>query len=134
MLEIYTKHPTTFDQQLKLLKVRGVSIDDEEIAHFYLRTTNYFRLSTYRYPFLKIEQDGVISDDFEAGTQFKDVIKLYEFDRRLRLQVMDAIERIEVYMRAIFAELNLDTFAKTEELKFSCSDLQGKNRLGQSHR
>ena len=112
MLEIYTKPPTTFDQQLKLLKDRGLSINDDEIAHFYLRTTNYYRLSAYRYPFRKIEKDSVISDDFEAGAQFKDVIKLYEFDRRLGLQIVDAIERIEVYVRAIFAELKLDFFRK----------------------
>ncbi len=29
-------------------------------------------------------------------------MKLYEFDRRLRLLVMDAIERIEVYTRTLF--------------------------------
>ena len=32
------------------------------------------------------------------------------------------------------AELKLDTLPETEELIFSCSDLQGKNRLGQYHR
>ena len=105
MLEIYKKPPTTLNQQLQLLKDRGLLIDDDELVKFHLRTTNYYRLSAYWYPFRKIEQNSVISDEFEAGTHFRDVIGLYEFDRRLRLQVMDAIERLEVYVRALFAEI-----------------------------
>lgn len=121
VLEIYTKPPTTLNQQLQLLKDRGLLIDDDELAHFHLRTTNYYRLSAYWYPFRKIEQDSVISDDFEEGTHFRDVIGLYEFDRRLRLQVMDAIERLEVYVRAIFAEMishKYDVFGHTKAANF----------------
>ncbi|WP_338031443.1 Abi family protein [Ensifer aridi] len=36
---------------------------------------------------------------FKDGTSFDDVLALYAFDRRLRLHVMDAIERIEVSLR-----------------------------------
>ena len=96
-------------------------IDDDELALFHLRTTNYFRLSAYWYPFRKIEQDSVISDNFEVGTHFRDFIGLYEFDRRLRLQVMDAIERFEVYVRALFAEVighNYGAFGHTKVANF----------------
>ena len=103
MLENYTKPALTFNEQLQKLKNRGLLIDSDELALFHLRTINYYRLSAYWYPFRKIDQDSVISDDFEEGTHLKDVIELYEFDRRLRLHVMDAIERVEVYTRALFA-------------------------------
>ena len=121
VVEVYTKPPTTIDQQLQQLKSRGLLIDGDELALFHLKTINYYRLSAYWYPFRKIEQDGVISDDFEVGTHFKDVIGLYEFDRRLRLQVMDAIERFEVYARALFAETigqKYGTFGHTEATNF----------------
>ena len=102
MAEVYTKTPLTFEQQLQQLKERGLIIDDDDLALFHLKTISYYRLSAYWHPFRKIEQDGVLSDDFEEGTQFTEVIRLYEFDRRLRLLVMDAIERIEVYARTLF--------------------------------
>ena len=121
MLEIYTKPPTTLNQQLQLLKDRGLLIDDDELARFHLRTTNYYRLSAYWYPFREIERNSVISDDFEVGTHFRDVIGLYEFDRRLRLQLMDAIERLEVYVRALFSEMishKYGVFGHTEAANF----------------
>jgi len=121
VVEVYRKPPTTIDQQLQQLKSRGLLIDGDELALFHLKTINYYRLSAYWHPFRKIEQDGVISDDFEVGTHFKDVIGLYEFDRRLRLQVMDAIERFEVYARALFAETighKYGTFGHTEATNF----------------
>jgi abortive infection bacteriophage resistance protein len=37
---------------------------------------------------------------FRAGTTFRDVLDLYNFDRELRLLALDAIERIEVALRA----------------------------------
>lgn len=45
-----------------------------------------------------------ISDDvdhrFRKGTGFRQLSRLYDFDRRLRLLVIDAVERIEVAARA----------------------------------
>lgn len=121
MLENYTKPPLRFDEQLQQLKDRGLLIDDDELALFHLKTISYFRLSAYWYPFRKIEQDGTISDKFEEGVNLNDVMGLYELDRRLRLQVMDAIERFEVYARALFVGVfgnKYGTFGHTEATNF----------------
>ena len=99
VVEVYTKSPLTFKQQLQQLKDRGLAIGDDKLALFHLKTINYYRLSAYWDPFRKIEQDGTKSDYFEKGVHFNDVMTLYEFDRRLRLLVMDAIERVEVQAR-----------------------------------
>ena len=103
MVEAYTKSPLTFEQQLQQLKNRGLIIENDGFALSQLRTISYYRLSAYWYPFRKIEQGGTIADDFEEGTHFDEVMTLYEFDRRLRLLVMDAIERVEVCVRTLFA-------------------------------
>ena len=88
VLENYTKPPLTLNEQL--LKNRGLLVDDDELALFHLEKISYYRLSAYWHPFRKIEQDQF--DKFEERAHLNDVIGLYEFDRRLRLQVMDAIE------------------------------------------
>ena len=121
MVEVYTKSPLTYELQLQQLKDRGLIIDNDDLALSHLKTISYYRLSAYWHPFNKIEQDGVISDYFEEGVHFNDVMRLYEFDRRLRLLVMDAIERIEVYARTLFIYQmghRYDTFWHTEAANF----------------
>lgn len=43
---------------------------------------------------------GLPSKSFRAGVDFDDVVRLYDFDRRLRLICLDAIEQAEVALRA----------------------------------
>jgi len=45
-------------------------------------------------------EDGCLSENYKAGTRFEDLIELYEFDRQLRILIVDAVERIEVAFRA----------------------------------
>lgn len=95
----FAKTPTTFDEQINLLISRGLLIEDTNFARNYLGTVNYYRLSAYWYPFRQIDSSGSISDNFRSGKTFDDVIQLYEFDRKLRLVIVDAIERLEVCLR-----------------------------------
>jgi abortive infection bacteriophage resistance protein len=95
----FTKLPITFDDQIKLLISRGLQIDDINSAKRYLEKVNYYRLSAYWYPFRDKNSDGSISDNFRANKNFKDAVDLYEFDRKLRLVVIDAIERLEICLR-----------------------------------
>ena len=121
MVKAYTKSPLTVEQQLQQLTDRGLIIEDDDFALSQLRTISYYRLSAYWYPFRKIEQGGTIADDFEEGTHFDEVMTLYEFDRRLRLLVLDAIERVEVCVRTLFAYQigrKYGTFGHTESANF----------------
>ena len=93
---IYSKPALTFDQQVELLVSRGMT-GDRDLMRTRLATVNYYRLSGYWYPFRNPD------DSFKAGTSFELVWSRYVFDRRLRLLVMDAIERFEVAMRTQLA-------------------------------
>ncbi len=76
---------------------RGLRIPDPDKALHYLKYIGYYRLTGYCLPF----QDGAAGDhSFIKGTSFDDVLKLYVFDRELRVHILDAIERIEVAFRA----------------------------------
>lgn len=67
-----------------------------------LRSTGYYRLCAYWYPFKQPDES------FAAGTSFDTIWERYAFDRHLRLAVMDAIERVEVAVRTgLFTELAL---------------------------
>ncbi|MCI2122387.1 MAG: Abi family protein [Bacteroidales bacterium] len=98
-MEEYRKPALTFDEQIGLLKSRGLDIPDVERARRHLSNVSYYRLSAYMLPFKKRGEDGKPIDEFLEGTTWDDVYDLYKFDRKLRLLFFDAIERIEVALR-----------------------------------
>jgi abortive infection bacteriophage resistance protein len=89
----YNKPALTFDQQYDLLLDRGLIIQDRLRAQRWLRHISYYRFSAYFVPF------KVAHDRFATGTTFDQVAGSYIFDRKLRLILMDAIERLEVALR-----------------------------------
>ncbi|RYF56990.1 MAG: Abi family protein [Comamonadaceae bacterium] len=99
----YGKPFKTIPQQRQLLESRGMTIADPTTAEQWLNTVGYYRLSGYWYPYRVRSRPTsgapVIEDRFQPGTSFQQVLDLYEFDRVLKLLVLDAIERIEVIMR-----------------------------------
>ncbi len=94
------KPAKTLDGSLALLRERGLSIPDEPKARQYLSNISYFRLSAYTRAFY---QPGLVEHGFIQGTEFDDILELYIFDRELRLLLLDAIERLEVALRAQLA-------------------------------
>lgn len=96
----YVKAPLSFEQQADLLISRGMA-GDRSLMISRLSATNYYRLSGYWHPFRQSHLTDAKSllDAFRPETTFDEVWSRYVFDRRLRLLVMDAIERIEVAVR-----------------------------------
>lgn len=82
------------------MRDRGLEIADAERTQRYLRHIGYYRFSPYLIPFRADPTQEAIA----PGTSFDQVLELYVFDRRLRLLVMDAIERIEVAVRAALTD------------------------------
>ncbi len=94
---LYTKPPLTLDDQVAQLQSRGMLGDPERMKRK-LAVVNYYRLSGYWFPF----KTGK-GEELAEGTTFETIWKRYCFDRQLRLQVLDAIERVEVAIRARLA-------------------------------
>lgn len=103
----YDKPPLTFEEQADLLRSRGLA-GDRDLMIQRLRSVSYYRLSGYTYTFRKPNPDvyGQLLSEFQAGSTFDDVWARYTFDRRLRLIVMDALERIEISVRSQIATLH----------------------------
>ena len=96
-MTVFDKPALTIDQHLATLRERGLVITDEPRARQYLLNISYYRLSAYTRPFYA--HNG--SDHrFLPGVSFEEVLTTYVFDRELRLHLLDAIERLEVALRA----------------------------------
>ena len=96
----YDKRPLSIQTQIERLKGRGLIIDDEKLAGDYLSNISYYRLRAYTYSFqdnTNLENDHKF---IRSDIHFKDIIDLYCFDRRLRSLIFNAIEKIEVALRA----------------------------------
>jgi abortive infection bacteriophage resistance protein len=93
----YNKQPLSFPRQIDLLVSRGLTVSDRPSAEAFLANTNYYRLSAYCIPFQSSR------DVFNPGTTFENICKLYEFDRKIRLCVLNALERFEIAFRTIVA-------------------------------
>lgn len=98
-LSPFTKPALPFADQVALLQQRGLVIADPLVAEQKLASISYYRLSAYWYPFRLRDAAGLQLSQFEPGTTFESVLALYEFDRELRLLIMDALERVEVAVR-----------------------------------
>lgn len=114
----FKKPPLSSSALVDLLRSRGPAITDETQAAQQVSNIGYYRLSAYMVPF----QRGRDSHDFKPGATFEDVMSLYSFDRQLRLLVLDALEHIEVRLRAaVTDEMSLkhqDAFWYTEPSYF----------------
>ncbi len=95
----YTKPPRPHKYLVKQLRSRGMLIRDTASALRALERIGYYRLSGYWLPFKRSD------DSFEPGIDFNTVLELYEFDRQLRLLMLDAVERVEVAVRSAVTNL-----------------------------
>lgn len=101
----YNHTPTTVTDQIALLHSRGMCGDDD-LMRRWLRTVGYYRLSAYWLPLeLPPNASQTRSKQFPPNTAFSDIIDIYVFDRKLRLLVMEAVDRFEIAVRARWTNL-----------------------------
>jgi abortive infection bacteriophage resistance protein len=99
----YIKLPKTIEEQVNLLQERGLIIDDKDSAERYLKNISYYHLSSY----FKFFQNG--DDSFLSGKSFEDVLNIYVFDQKLRLLLLDILERIEKSFKCLVYEISIKT-------------------------
>lgn len=97
----FSKPATSIDEQIALLRERGMELGDLDIARKWLEGVGYYRLSAYWLPFEEpVSDNQTRSKRLRSDTTFRKVISLYVFDRRLRVLLLEAIERIEIHVRS----------------------------------
>lgn len=102
----YIKQWLSVHQQIDKLASRGVDVGARADAAQLLKAIGYYRLTGYLYPFRFSEryQDAGrtrvrVLSDYKPGTSLEHAAKVIDFDRALRMLVLDGIERIEVSLR-----------------------------------
>ena len=96
-MDKYAKPPLSLPQQIDLLTSRGLAVKSQPKADAFLSQVNYYRFSAYCLPFESARHQ------FKKGVTFEEIRELYEFDRRLRFLIDEALEIIEIAMRSVVA-------------------------------
>lgn len=79
-----------------------MSMEDEHKIKNYLMNIGYHRLSAYIFPFYRTPKSDLV---LKEGTSFEQVLTLYRFDKKLRILLFNEIEKIEVAIRSILANI-----------------------------
>ena len=87
----------SIDEQIELLKSRGLIINDECLAKKTLSNINYFRLSGYLYQF------KLPNGEYEPGLTFERLLDLYTFDSKFTRILMYALENVEETLKTRFS-------------------------------
>ncbi|WP_188067055.1 Abi family protein [Brevibacillus brevis] len=90
------KPPTTFEEQLNILRTRGVVIPDEKYSISILKRINYYRFTAYALHFKE-------NDTYFPNTTFNKIYRHYEFDAKLRQHLMKMVEHVEISFRTHIA-------------------------------
>jgi len=121
----------TIEEQLDILKSKGLTINDYDRAKEILLRENYFFLNGYRSPFLVTG-----SKRFIDGSSFEEMYALFTFDRYIRNIIFKNVLIVENNYKSIFSYvlsrkygykekdyLNLDNFDRSKEKSRQINDL-----------
>lgn len=86
----------TIDEQIEILRSRGLTIEDEAEAKDFLLRNNYYRVSGYSLTLRK-------NDVFAKSATFQNIEAIYNFDHEFRHIILHHIETIEVQIKSIYA-------------------------------
>ena len=87
----------TIQEQMEILKSKGLTIEDEALTEEILLRENYFFVSGYRHLFLKSDKERV----YIPGTTFKELYAMFSFDRQIRNIIFKNILIIENNIKSI---------------------------------
>ena len=89
----------TIDEQIEILKHKGLIIDDENYAKDILMRENYFFISGYRHLFLKSKNERT----FLPNTNFRELYAMFNFDRQIRNIIFKNLLIVENNLKSIIS-------------------------------
>ena len=97
----YTEKPLTFEEQIALLRQRGLGFVDVGKAQHVLSHVSYFRMKSYLTPLTSNKEQWI----FKPDVTFETAYQLYKFDSKLRKLIAAELEKVEVSVRTQMAYL-----------------------------
>jgi len=117
----FVKPFKTIDEQIAILKQRGLRIPNEDRARRYLLENNYYNIINGYSKFFPMQ-----GDTYTNGTTFDEVICLYMIDSEIKQAFFKAILATELHLKSIFSYRFAEAFPQLSYpyLDIACYDPQ----------
>lgn len=105
----------TIDNQIKLLKEKGLKFKDEELAKELLLKENYY--------FITKEYENIFIDlknshrTYESDTYFEELYAIYNFDKELKNLILDYINLVEINIKSLIAYEYIEKYGEVSLLE-----------------
>ena len=101
-----------YEKQIDRLKQYGMIINDYDFAKEFLKNHEYYRLSGYCHLFIQ-------NDRFIKNITFEEIVDIYEFDRALRILILEYLYKIEIKFKSIISYYCADTYGPLAYLNYN---------------
>ncbi|HGF7119756.1 Abi family protein [Enterococcus faecium] len=107
----------SYEEQLELFAARGMKVKEHDVKK--LEHVNYYRLKEFARPLSKTrKENGVVVVDY-TGISFKEVLTRYYQDKNLRINLLHAIEKVEISLKTKIAQILGESLGAYGYLNFS---------------
>ena len=91
----------SIDEQIEILKNKGLKFKDEEKAKEILLRENYYYLTQdYEDVFLNLKKSKNGQEEYNKDTYFEELFAIYNLDRELRNLIFDYINLVETHVKS----------------------------------
>lgn len=112
------KQPKTLNEQIEILKSRGLIIEDEKSARDILAKINYYRLiNAYSLDLYDNSENSASKEKYKKGVSLQQIYDIYQFDTKLRHIVFELIESFELTFRTCLAYYLAHKYCATAYLR-----------------
>ena len=120
---------TTFEEQIDILKDRGLIFINEEAALISLRRFGYYNIiNGYKDIFISSDNG---KEKYKDGTTFEQVYSLFQADKRIRSHLIEAMLEVEELLRNAVAHTIAEEFGASEDQYLNKTNYRtGSSRKG----
>ncbi len=126
----------TYDQQLEILRDRGMIVPEDGMPKQILEKVNYYNLiNGYNQLFISTPVTETTPEQYRTGTEFAEIYALYNFDNEMKSIILKRILRIENTLKSEIAyhfskRYGHDNYLKTSNFELlSSKSKAGRDRI-----
>lgn len=113
---VLSKPFKTLDQQIEILIKRNLIVENKDEAKYLLTKHSYYSvINGYKDIFLKEKQNKTDEDCYENNTAITDIVNLHDFDKKIRVEVLSALENIESTLATNISYIFAERFGDRKE-------------------
>lgn len=116
----------TYEEQINLLKSKGLKINNDMEAVEQLKQHSYFDLiNGYKYPFKTT--DG----KYKTNSSFNDICALYNFDDEIRYVLLKRIMEVEIHIKSLLSYSFCEKFGEAQHTYLNTTNYNYANASNQ---